>query len=132
MRGTSLLSGLVALVLFGLPGTAHAECDASGVCVDNGKWETGQSLDDRKRRAEANKNKRKKDADLSVSITGGRASVFIDGVWVSEGPLSGFAIKPGRHDIQIRDGQTVIAMGMLTVPRKGGSVAIRVTHPSPG
>lgn len=116
-----------ALVLLS-PSEARAECDASGVCVEGATWSPDSSLNDKARKKEAKKNRKKKDASLSVLIEGGRGSVFIDGVWVSEAPVDAMTIKPGRHDIQIRDGMDVLARGIIKIPKKGGQVSIRVSH----
>jgi hypothetical protein len=103
-----------------------AECHPNGVCIEGGKWLSGESLEQKARDKEAKKNKKRPDATLNVTIEGGRGSVFVDGTWVDQAPVSGFVLKPGRHDVQIRDGRRVLAIGVLEIPASGGTVELKV------
>ncbi len=110
------------------PGLARAECsDASNLCLDDGKgakWEPDASLSAKQLKA-----KRKgPNGKLSVKIEDGRGSVFVDGRYVGTAPLGDLSLGPGKHDLQVRDGDRILAEGVLTVP-KGGSVKVTVRHP---
>ncbi len=124
--------GLITFTCFclvlGVGASANAACDEQGTCVEGGTWTANASLSDKARRKIAKKNRKKGDIDLTVSIEGGRGSVFVDGVWISSAPLEGHGIKPGRHDIQVRDGKAVLAQGVLMVRRKSSGVTITVPH----
>ncbi len=126
-----LVGGALVAGLLLTPAPAHAtECDSRGVCVAGAAWSEDSSLTDKKRKSERKKNKKKKDAKLSLEITNGRGSVFIDGVWIGSAPLSYMAIKPGKHDVEVRDGENILAMGVVTIGKKGGDV--RITVPGGG
>jgi hypothetical protein len=123
------LAASMAFVFTGLAGStaqAEPECTASGVCVDGATWNNGETLDDRARARERSRNKKRKNGTLTVTVQSGRASVFVDGVWVALAPANYVPIKPGKHDIQVRDGQRVLATGVVVVPRNGGDVEIKV------
>ena len=120
-------AGALALGLAWTPSLqAEPECTSSGVCVDGASWRNGETLSDKLRRKERKRNKKRKNATLSVSVGSSRASLFVDGQWVALAPANYVPIKPGKHDIQVRDGQRVLAMGVIVVPRKGGDVEIKV------
>jgi alkylation response protein AidB-like acyl-CoA dehydrogenase len=57
---------------------------------------------------------------------GGRGSVFVDGVFIAIAPALYVPIKPGKHDIEIRDGERVRARGVLTIPNNASDVVVRV------
>ena len=121
---------VVALALGFVLASTHAsalaeECGPQA-CVSGASWMSGEQLDDATRKKEAKKNKKKKDAQLTVQINGGRGSVFVDGVWVAPAPALYVPIKPGKHDLEVRDGQDVRARGVLNVPGSGGDVIVRV------
>lgn len=109
------------------PGTARAgeECDEHA-CVTGASWSSGEQLDDSARAREAKRNRKKPDAKLSVELANGRGSVFIDGVWVAPVPALYVPVKPGKHDLEVRDGERVLARGVLTIPKNGGEVSVRV------
>lgn len=126
----SLRRGLVGLEL-GLILLAPAPVDAAEicegrVCIDGAQWEAGAQLDDKARKREARRNRKRKDATLSVEIRSGRGSVFVDGVWLAPAPISYVPLKPGRHDLEVRDGETVLARGVMNIPRKGGDVTVKI------
>lgn len=116
----------LALALTAPPARAAASCtDASGVCVAGGagKWDPDASLT-----AKQIKAKRKGAAcKVSFEIDGGRGSVFVDGRYAGSAPDTSMSLTPGKHDIQIRDGQKILAEGVLTVP-KGGDLQVTVRH----
>lgn len=117
-----------ALILLTTPSPAQAACtDESGLCLDDAKgakWEPDASLS-----AKAIKAKRKgAPGKLSVKIEDGRGSVFVDGRFVSTAPVSDLTLGPGKHDLQVRDGDRILAEGVVTIP-KGGSVRATVRHP---
>ena len=89
--------------------------DPSGVCVEGASYEPDTRLDDAARRKEAKRARKRKDVPLSITVTEGRASVFVDGVWIGPAPVQELAIKPGKHDIEVRDGEKVLATGLLKI-----------------
>ena len=121
------LSSLVVLAVFAPPRLAHAAevCDTN-VCVDGAAWSSGEQLDDKAREREQKRNRKGKDSTLSVEIAGGRGSVFVDGVWIAPAPINYVPLKPGKHDLEIRDGERVLARGVLEVGKTPGDVTIRV------
>jgi hypothetical protein len=126
------LVGSLALPLIVLePRSAAAAevCDSLGVCVAGAQWSGGEQLDDKARAREAKKNRGRKASTLTVELVDRRGSVFIDGVWIALAPLNYVPIAPGKHDVEIRDGERVLARGVLTVGTRGGDVTIRVGDP---
>lgn len=107
------------------PANAAVVCD-QGVCVAGAAWSNGEQLDDKARAREAKRNRKGKDATLTVEIVGARGSVFLDGVWIAVAPISYVPIKPGKHDLEVRDGERVLARGVLEIDKKGGDVAVRI------
>lgn len=112
------------------PGAASAAAalacdDDSGLCVDSGgaTWtpDKKSSSKDRKKRSKSN------GGTLSVTIDGGRGSVFLNGRFVGTAPVSGVEIPSGKNDLHVRDGDTVLANGLLKVP-SGADVEITVNH----
>ncbi|MFO7567519.1 MAG: hypothetical protein R6X02_33050 [Enhygromyxa sp.] len=114
-----------ALALSSTPASAAEVCEQN-VCVSGAAWLNGEQLDDKARGREAKRNRRGKDATLTVELTGGRGSVFVDGVWIAVAPINYVPLKPGKHDLEIRDGEQVLARGVLEIGKKGGDVTVRV------
>jgi hypothetical protein len=116
----------LALVL-AAPAPAEAACsDPSNLCIDGkgAKWEADQTLSAKQLKA-----KRKgASGRLSVKIEDGRGSVFVDGRFVGVAPVGDIELGPGKHDLQVRDGDKILAEGVVTIP-KGGSVRATVRHP---
>lgn len=123
------LAALSALALaLAVPAPAAAACsDASGLCLGpakGAKWEPDASLSSKVMKA-----KRKgPPCRVDFEIDGGRGSVFVDGHYLGTAPLTSVSLAPGKHDLQVRDGQRVLAEGVLTVP-KGGTLEVTVRHP---
>jgi hypothetical protein len=123
--GIGLVLG-VSLALGGRVAAANMACeDASNLCLSpasGAKWEAGKTTGpkDRKKRVDNG-------GSLSLTIDGGRGSLFVNGRYAGTAPLSGISVPAGRNDVQVRDGATVLSQGVLTVP-KGGSLAITVNH----
>jgi hypothetical protein len=115
-----------ACVLLGAGNVSAAEECGPQACVEGAKWASGEQLDEREREREAKRNRKRKDAQLTVQVNSRRGSLFVDGVWVAPVPALYVPIKPGKHDIEVRDGEQVLARGVLTIPKKGGEVTIRV------
>jgi hypothetical protein len=115
----------LACMLASPPVEAAEECGPTA-CVTGAAWATDQQLDDAARKKESKKNKKKKDAQLTVQVNGGRGSVFVDGVFVAVAPALYVPIKPGKHDIEVRDGERVRAKGVLTIPSNASDVVVRV------
>lgn len=105
--------------------TAFACEDESGLCIDSGgaSWEADKTSTSKDRKKRSSKSA----GSLSLSIDGGRGSVFLNGRYVGTAPVSGVEIPSGKNDLQIRDGADVLATGLLEVP-KGASVSVTVRH----
>jgi hypothetical protein len=128
--GTALAVGVVLGLAVPTPSASAAATmaceDDSGLCLtplNGARWEPGQSstAKDRKRRTT------KGAGTLSVNIEGGRGSVFLNGRYAGTAPLTAVEIPRGKNDLQVRDGATVLASGLLTVP-PGGDVEVAVAH----
>lgn len=123
----SLLACLtLALVSLSSAPARAAEVCEQGVCVSGAAWTSGEQLDDKARAREAKRNRKGKDATLTVEITDGRGSVFLDGVWIAVAPINYVPLKPGKHDLEIRDGERVLARGVLEIGKKAGDVKLVV------
>jgi hypothetical protein len=98
------------------------DCD-SAVCVyadspSQDDWKPDARLSRKQRQKDAKANRKRGDVTLDVEVVDGRGSVFIDGRYLAaDGPHQQRAIKPGKHEIEVRDGERVIAVGVLTVAR---------------
>jgi hypothetical protein len=92
------------------------------VCIygtDKGLWKPDARLSRKQRSSEKKKHRKYADVTLRVVIEGGRGSVFVDGRYLaSEGPHSERALDPGKHELEVRNGETVVAVGVLSIPRK--------------
>jgi hypothetical protein len=115
----------LAVVLAPVPSEAAEVCDEQ-VCVDGASWTSDAQLDDKARAREAKRNRKGKDSTLTVELTQGRGSVFVDGVWIAPAPINFVPIKPGKHDLEIRDGERVLARGVLEVGKKPSDVTVRM------
>lgn len=99
--------------------------DESGLCVDSG----GATFTDGKQSTSKEQGKRSKKTggSLSVTVDGGRGSVFVNGRFVGVAPVDGVSIPSGKNDIHVRDGASVLANGLLDVP-KNADVSLTVRH----
>lgn len=109
------------------PARAAFGCDDdSGLCLEPVKgasWAADKSCSDADRRKRSNK----EPGTISIAIDGGRGSLFINGRYAGTAPLDAVEIPSGPNDIQVRDGGSVLATGVLTVPQ-GGEVSVTVRH----
>jgi hypothetical protein len=124
-----VLGGFVGLIAPVLPAhaTTLACSDDSNLClspVKGAKWEPDRSSTPKERTKRTKKN----GGTLSVTIDGGRGSVFINGRYVGTAPFNGVEIPRGRNDLQVRDGADVIASGVLQVPNNA-DLEVSVRHP---
>lgn len=128
MRKSLPLLPFMLVLAMAQPAEAAAEAEECGptACVTGASWSTEEQLDDTARKREAKKNRKRKDAQLTVQINGGRGSVFVDGVFIAIAPALYVPIKPGKHDIEVRDGERVRARGVLTIPNNASDVVVRV------
>ena len=126
LAGIGLAAGLALGVSPSATASMAACNDTSGFCLDAAK---GASWEPDARSTSKDRGKRKKGSEtLSISIDGGRGSVFINGRYAGTAPLDGIPIPSGKNDIQVRDGAEVLAQGLLTVP-KGANLSATVAHP---
>lgn len=128
---TRLAPALALSFALVLPSGPAAACeDESRLCVDsdNAKWEPDGTISKSARKRERKKNKKKPPSTLELTVKDGRASVFLDGRFLSTAPIEGYEITPGKHDIQIRDGDIILAEGVIKIPSKT-TVKITVQHP---
>lgn len=120
-----------ALSLFAPTPDTSDDCGEQ-VCVyasgdGAGTWKPGAHLKRGKRKKEAKANRKRKDVALNVVLEGGRGSVFVDGRYLAtSGAHAQRGVKPGRHEIEVRDAGQVITVGVLMVSRKAASVALVV------
>jgi hypothetical protein len=123
------ISVLIGVALAGVPAQSSACDDPSGVCVsdESAKWAADQGLSKKQRNKQHKKNRKRKKVAVSVEIQDGRGSAFIDGRYLGNGATQ--EIAPGKHDIQVRDGDQLLAQGVLTVPRNSAGITITVVHP---
>jgi hypothetical protein len=129
LTGILALGASMGLVAPVLPAQATMfGCDhPSNLCLEpykGAKWDPGQSSTPKER----SKRTKKNSGTLSVTIDGGRGSVFVNGRYVGTAPFSGVEIPRGRNDLQVRDGADVIASGVLQVPNNA-DLEITVRHP---
>lgn len=118
---------LAALFLVEPPPAPESSCDAALCMFADGErvgsFKSGSTLNKSARRKQYKNNKRRKDVEVRVVVVGSRGTSFIDGRYV---PPAGLAIKPGKHEIEVRDGPTVLAHGVIGVPRKLESIVVQV------
>lgn len=108
-----------------------ADCGMT-VCVytsgeSTGTWSEDDTLSRKQRQKQAKNNKKRRDVALSVEIIGGRGSVFVDGRYLpTSGPHAQLEIKPGKHEVEVRDGEMQVVVGVVKIPRKAESIALVV------
>jgi len=126
----TLLPALALTVGVAVPTLASADCDdPTGLCVDLGDagWESDGTISAQKKRKER-KLRKKAPVTLSVSIDeDGRGTVFLDGRYAGVAPLNSFSLSPGSHEIQVRDGNRILAEGSLTFPA-GETVELSISY----
>ena len=124
---TPALLGL-ALLGLALPSTGAAASEECGpnACVAGAKWASGEVLTDKERERERKRGGKSNSAHLTVQTNDKRGSLFIDGIWAAPVPALYVPLAAGKHDIEVRDGQTVLARGVLTIGKNGGDVTVRV------
>lgn len=118
-----LLLQLTLAMSLALEPATDVDCGAA-VCIYGGDtasqddWKPDARLSRKQRQKDAKANRKRGDVTLDVDVVDGRGSVFIDGRYLAaSGPHDQRAVKPGKHEIEIRDGERVIAVGVLTVAR---------------
>ncbi len=128
IRTFTLAATVGLLGTLAVPQTAHA-CDKD-LCITSGdgaNWKAGASMSAKQVKKERKKNRKRKSSSVSFTIDGARGSVFVDGHYRGTAPVKELDLKPGKHDIQVRDGSDVLAEGVLTVPRKSTDIQITVS-----
>jgi hypothetical protein len=124
LTASAIALGLGAGSLVGLDHARAAALaceDPSNLCADGATWATGKQTPAKERKKRVDKS----GATVSLTIDGGRGSLFINGRYAGTASVS---IPAGKNDIQVRDGATVIASGTLTVG-KGAGVTLTAKHP---
>ncbi|MFV8749630.1 hypothetical protein ACNOYE_03650 [Nannocystaceae bacterium ST9] len=124
MRSVVLVAAIVGLIVGGFAARAEAASCEQQVCPSAGEWQEGKTLDGKARKKEAKANRKRGDVELTVKVADERGSVFVDGRYLAHG--SSRAVKPGKHEIEVREGDEVIALGVLVVPRDAGEVELEV------
>lgn len=125
-RGLALVFGLTIGICLEVPSHAATapDCnDSSGVCVSGGQW-----APDTEATAKQRSKRRLKAAKVSMTVVNGRGSLFANGRYVGSSPFEGVTIAAGRNDIEIRDGDQVIARGMLSIA-DGKTATLTVRRP---
>jgi hypothetical protein len=121
MRIVHVVGLALVLVLAGARESHAGSCGAS-VCPSAGEWQEGKTLDAKARKKEAKANKKKSDVTLRVAAE--RGSVFVDGRYLA--PDATRAIKPGKHELELREGDEVLALGVLVVPKGAESIVVEI------
>lgn len=105
------------------PDCGEQVCLYSSSDEKSGSYKVDAKLSKKNRRKEAKKQKKQKDVELAVVILDGRGSAFVDGRYL---PKAGMAIKPGKHELEIRDGEQLVSRGVLSIPRRIDSMTVEV------
>jgi hypothetical protein len=117
-----------AMWLASAPAT-DIDCGAA-VCVYGSaedSWKPDARLSRKQRQKDAKANRKRQDVTLDVDVVGGRGSVFIDGRYLAaSGPHDRRVVKPGKHEIEVRDGERIVAVGVLTIARNIDAVTLVV------
>lgn len=121
MRIVHVVGVALVLVLAGARDSQAGSCGAS-VCPSAGEWQEGKTLDAKARKKEAKANKKK--ADVTLRVAAERGSVFVDGRYLA--PDATRAIKPGKHELELREGDEVLALGVLVVPKGAESIVVEI------
>ena len=130
-----MLNFVLALALALAPDTAedcgeqvciYANAGDDALAADAaGTWKPDAHLSRKQRKSEARRNRKRKDVNTRVVVQGGRGSVFVDGRYLaSEGPHAERPLLPGKHEVEVRDGDTVLVVGVLTIPRKATELTL--------
>lgn len=127
----ALSTAMLVSTFWAAPGT-DIDCGAK-VCVygsdptSQDDWKPDARLSRKQRQKDAKANRKRSDVTLDVDVVGGRGSVFIDGRYLAvSGAFDRRALKPGKHEIEVRDGERTIAVGVLTIARSVESVTLVV------
>lgn len=113
------------------PPPAGADCGEQ-VCLyasgsDGSSWKPDDRLSAKQRRREAKRNRKRRDIGLSVDLVGGRGSVFIDGRYLAtSGSFAERELKPGKHELEVRDGTELVTAGVLVISRKAKGLRVVV------
>ncbi|MGB1698322.1 MAG: hypothetical protein ACPHRO_00100 [Nannocystaceae bacterium] len=81
-------------------------------------------------RKDYKKYRRRKKVPVTFIVAEGRASVFIDGVYEGTTPTEPIPLRPGRHDIQLRDRDLVVSQGVMRISTRSDEAVMKVRHPS--
>lgn len=113
------------------PPSAGSDCGGQVCLYDAGSgsssWKPDQRLSAKQRKKEAKKNRKRKDVGLSVDLVGGRGSVFIDGRYLAtQGPYAQRDLKPGKHELEVRNGGELVAAGVLVISTKAKGLRVVV------
>ena len=130
---------LLALALAGAgflqhasPSLAETSCNPDLLCALSGRvtFTPEATSSTRSLRSDQKKYRRKKKVPVTFIVAEGRASVFINGVYEGNTPTDPIALRPGRHDVQLRDRDTIVAQGVIRVSTRSDEAVLKVRHPS--
>lgn len=81
-------------------------------------------------RKDYKKYRRRKKVPVTFIVAEGRASVFIDGVYEGTTPTDPIPLRPGRHDVQLRDKELIVSQGVMRISTRSDEAVMKVRHPS--
>jgi len=94
----------------------ESSCARGELCVRSGKasFERDATFDEKARAKQVKKlAKNKVRVRVSLAVEGGRGSLFVDGRWIDLAPVDGLELTAGRHEVEVRDRDVVLARGVL-------------------
>lgn len=93
------------------------------VCAEGARFAPGEKATAKERARRSMRDP----GTLSVTIEGGRGSLFVNGRYRGTAPLDDVRLPAGKNDIQVRDGEEVLAEGVLVV-NSGATVSLTVNR----
>jgi hypothetical protein len=121
------ITALSVLASFAPAPDSSDDCGEQVCVYGGGSWKPGEHMSRKKRQKDAKANRKRKDVALNVELEDGRGSVFVDGRYLATtGAHTQRGVKPGKHEIEVRDGGQVITVGVVVISKKAKSVALVV------
>jgi hypothetical protein len=127
-----------AALVFGLtsahstPSNAANTCNPDLLCAISGTvtFKSEATISRGSLRKDNKRFRRRKKIPATFIVADGRASVFIDGVYEGTTPTEPIPLRPGRHDIQLRDKNLIVSQGVIRISTRNDEVVMKVRHPS--